>query len=88
MSDSHIAIYHNKLIRIYNKTDDKKIDLWINITDLKLFTNWEISNGIIMTNNDKLIPIIEKNLSISRISMHFLISIVHGTKLLLIYLIN
>ena len=27
LSDSHIAIYHNKLIRIYNKTDYKKIDL-------------------------------------------------------------
>ena len=27
LSDSHIAIYHNKLIRIYNKKDYKKINL-------------------------------------------------------------
>ena len=27
LSDSHISIYHNKLIRISTKTDYKKIDL-------------------------------------------------------------
>ena len=41
-----------------------------------------------MTTNGKLIEKNEKNLSISMISMHFLISVVHGTKLLLIYLIH